>query len=654
MKLRSMSQLDCSDDSVHGGSNATGMTRSERILIVVATFIVAAAVLHSEPLQSANDRSRWATVWSLVERRTYQIDEIDRFSRWSTIDKVRVQASDGQSWHFYSSKPPFLSTLVAGLYAIERATLGYGLFNHTTIVSRLILLLINVVPFLCALISLSRTLSLLGIQHGARCFILAVAGFGSILNPYLTTLNNHTPAVACAMLSIAAAVRLLVMPRNRDFAWLGLYAAMTCCFELPAALLGVGAFILAVFCSKQQTLTKFIPAALLPLGFFFVTNWIATGGVKPFYTTYGTDTYRYVHNGIPSYWMNPRDLDANTESFGRYAFHCLVGHHGLLSLTPVLFLSLSGWFLTLHAGRSITDSGAKTQQKAAVLIVRSGALMTLVTLGFYLSRTENYNYGGNSVGLRWMLWLFPFWWIAIAEPLQRLKAGGMTVALILLAASVGTTNWSLHRPWRPSWIYEQMEAAGWIRYRTPVPQFDPPRRSLFTETLRTGLREQFVSSSGDQITLETQADANGTINLWVTSATIDDKPIIPTESLKTLPLDPAGVPPEVRRSASQDTPESQTLRAIQLIFGREPFGRAFSCTGETWIPAVSKPQTAWKVRKGLDRVYITDPFHGRCIQRTDAIFCDDLPLGILQWKTTILSDATGEELAVETWVSTNR
>jgi hypothetical protein len=123
----------------------------ENILILAATAVIAAAVLQAAPLQSANDRSRWATVWSLVERRTFQIDEIDAVGAWSTIDKVRYRSSESEPWHFYSSKPPLLSTMVAGLYAIERAILGYGLVHHTAFVTRLLLLVVNVIPFYLSL-----------------------------------------------------------------------------------------------------------------------------------------------------------------------------------------------------------------------------------------------------------------------------------------------------------------------------------------------------------------------------------------------------------------------------------------------------------------------------------------------------------------------
>src|SRR5262245_13046620 len=74
-------------------------------------------MLIARPLLSANDRSRWCTVWSLVERGTYRIDEIRQKPGWDTIDLVY---DDG---HFYSTKPPILATWVAGIvWCIGRMT----------------------------------------------------------------------------------------------------------------------------------------------------------------------------------------------------------------------------------------------------------------------------------------------------------------------------------------------------------------------------------------------------------------------------------------------------------------------------------------------------------------------------------------------------
>lgn len=632
-------------------SDSRGTSVAESLLILAATAMISAAVLHAEPLQSANDRSRWATVWSLVERGTYQIDEIDQIGRWSTIDKVRFRASESEPWHFYSSKPPLLSTLVAGLYSVERWTLAYGLFNHTALVTRLLLLFVNVLPFFLALRSLTRCGMLLGASTGARVFVLAVAGFGSILNPYLTTLNNHTPAVACAMFAITAAVRILFSARECersdetarsrpiDFASLGFFAALTCCFELPAAQMGVLAFALAICMNRRWAISWFIPAAAIPLVAFFATNWLATGGIQPFYAGYGGETYVYEHNGIPSYWSNPQDLDANQESPPMYLFHCVLGHHGLLSLTPVLCLSVFGWWVSVM----------NRENPCRRMLILAGAVMTATTLGFYLTRTQNYNYGGNSVGLRWMLWLSPFWWIAMLPALETFHRRRFhVIAGMLLLISMVSVGWSINRPWRPSWLFEQMEAAGWIHYRTSPKPFDPPRYSVLNNIPETvGTTMTWESSDHDRLTLSVDsasADAGDHIVLGIelnglkTSATLDRKKLL------------AGRPMAEYFQCDHAT-NVLALRKLPEILQGLPFPRHYNSAGPTWISSKADPTKAWKVERAAARVSADDPVFGRCWHRCDVLYCDQLPFGVLQWKMTITSDATGETLSTTTWIA---
>ena len=657
---------------------------AEHVLVLAATALICSAILQAEPLQSANDRSRWATVWSLVERGSFQIDEIDYYARWSTIDKVRYRTSESEPWHFYSSKPPLLSVIVAGLYAVERWTLGYGLFNDTAFVTRLLLLIVNGLPFWLALRSLCRCLIMLHAPIPARLFILAVAGFGSMLNPYLTTLNNHTPAAATAMLAITAAVEILVRrnfakssphesaPRGREFAALGFFAALTCCFELPAALLGLLSFGLAVLTDRRLTLKWYVPAAAIPLAAFFITNWMATGGVKPFYATYGTETYRYMHNGIPSYWMNPRDLDANEESPIVYLFHCLLGHHGLLSLTPVLCLSVCGWWMTLRRGWC-TALGRNTEAVRRAIIL-TGAALTAITLGFYLMRTQNYNYGGNSVGLRWMLWLSPFWWIAMVPVLERCTRRGFQIAaLTLLLISMVSVGWSLNRPWKPSWLFEQMQSAGWINYRTPVKPFDPPRTSVFaTIPDKTGTSAAWRSSNGERLivtAIENSAPAVGQqeqnpngIGIRVELESGGKRIVIQNvvDSTKTLQISPA----QESDWAASDFSKLVEVFGVEVLANPLPQKASahrlpaaagswsgFNAAGTKWIPSISDPTKAWQVERGAARVLVNDAFWGKSWHRCDVMYCDQLPFGVLEWKTTVISDATGEVLSSKTWVA---
>ena len=298
-----------------------------------------------------------------------------------------------------------------------------------------------------------------------------------MLNPYLTTLNNHTPAAVCIVFCLSAIIRMQVRRTSggrqsrTDFLILGVNAAFACCFELPSALFGILAFLFACKRDMKKSALYFVPAASIPLAAFFVTNWICTGELKPFYTYYGTDKYIYVHEGVASYWSKPQDMDANAETWPVYLFHCVLGHHGILSLSPVLLLLFPGWLIgmknlpALNSGESLRT----WRQRVLCPIHRIGMILTLVTLAFYLTRTQNYNYGGNSAALRWMLWLTPFWWLSMVPAVEFLQKSrrGSGLAMLLLMVSIVSANWSQDQPWKPSWLFNAMEQAGWINYRTP-------------------------------------------------------------------------------------------------------------------------------------------------------------------------------------------
>ncbi len=100
------------------------------IIIVAATAQALGTTMKMSALIGANDISRWCTVWSLLERGTYAIDECP----WQldTQDKVFMKdpfpaAGTEPEKHFYSSKPPLLPTMIAGLIYPFRAATGVPL-----------------------------------------------------------------------------------------------------------------------------------------------------------------------------------------------------------------------------------------------------------------------------------------------------------------------------------------------------------------------------------------------------------------------------------------------------------------------------------------------------------------------------------------------
>ncbi|MGC1274538.1 MAG: hypothetical protein WBC44_12605 [Planctomycetaceae bacterium] len=433
------------------------------VLIAVTAAVHAAALLNATPLQSANDRSRWSTVWSLVERGTFVIDAIDADPEWSTIDKVQ---HDG---HLYSTKPALLTVLASGVYAVIRSTLGWSIYGDTPAVTRLVLAVINLLPWLGATAALASIAMRYGRTTFSRCYLISATAFGTYLSTYSTTFNNHTVAAVSLVFALYFALRIFDGSRRWwDFAFCGLTSAFVTTNELPAAAFGLAMFAVLLRTDWRRTLFVFVPAALVPIAAFLVTTWMQTGSWKPFYMAYGTSKYVYIREGLPSYWATPKGIDRNLDSPIVYLLHCTIGHHGILSLSPIFLLTIATW---LRMRRRPAEPYRP--------LLWMGLALTALILAFYLSRTENYNYGGNTVALRWALWLIPFWLIALLPTLDDFadRRWFRCVAVGLLAVSTFSAWEAIANPWRPSWLYALMDSARWIDYSDHEP---PLQRRLTT------------------------------------------------------------------------------------------------------------------------------------------------------------------------------
>lgn len=239
------------------------------------------------PFLSANDRSRWCTIRSLVDGGTYAIDDVifkpdgSRDRRWHTIDLVKHFGSDGQM-HYYSSKPTLLPTLLAGEYWLVKQITGATLENQPFYVARLMLVLTNVLPLGLALWLLARLVEQLGTSDWGRLFAMAAACFATFVTTFSITLNNHSLAAISVVFTLAAAWPIWQRESTSwlRFALAGLFAAFTAANELPAlsffCLIAVG----LLWKSPLRTLTAFLPAAALVAAAAFGTNYLAHGSWK--------------------------------------------------------------------------------------------------------------------------------------------------------------------------------------------------------------------------------------------------------------------------------------------------------------------------------------------------------------------------------------
>ncbi len=218
----------------HRGPGYGGRRAAYAVIFAITLGVLGAAVWQVKPLLSANDRSRWCTVWSLVERHTYQIDEIDAVSGWGTIDKVR------QGGHYYSSKPPVLSTIVAGVYWVVRAVTGWSLNaepDEMARTMRLILFLVNVIPLVAGLLVVMRLVEHYAASDFARLLIVGAFAFSTFLTTFSVTLNNHTIAGLAVLAALYPTCRILADGSLRPvhFACAGFFAVFAAVNELPAA-----------------------------------------------------------------------------------------------------------------------------------------------------------------------------------------------------------------------------------------------------------------------------------------------------------------------------------------------------------------------------------------------------------------------------------
>jgi hypothetical protein len=281
-------------------------------------------------------------------------------------------------------------------------------------------------------------------------------------------------------------VRILRGANAWFFALAGLAAGLTGCNELPAASLAAGLGVYLLYKAPGRTLLFFLPAALLPVAALLIANYLEIGQLRPAYAEFGGPWYEYEG----SHWRVPpgqvkRGIDfagRNGESKAVYAFHLLLGHHGLFSLTPMMLLAVAGmliqtWRLihpfTRESGLPAwgelngTDGTDETDEKAGgegPLLGLFTFLVSVVVVAFYIVKTDNY--GGWSNGPRWLMWMTPLW-LTVMLPaldwLQRTRVG-RALALVLLALSIASMTYQQWNPWRHPWIYNWMEARGWIAY----------------------------------------------------------------------------------------------------------------------------------------------------------------------------------------------
>jgi hypothetical protein len=356
--------------------------------------------------------------------------------------------------------------------------LGWTMEAHPGVIVRTVLFTTQWLPLVIYLVLLSRLVERYGTTAWGRYFVLAAACFGTLVTHFVITLNNHTFGVYSALFALYPALRIWSSSQPSPascFLIAGFFTGFAVCNELPAASFAVALALLLLWRDPWRTLALFAPAAAVPLAAFLFSNYLAIGELKPAYDKFGGPWYEYEGSHwkpAPPGQVKPGiDWAGQKETRPEYAFHVLLGHHGLFSLSPIFLLAFAGMLLGMARRKSaVADEnhpgaeGTSGGESLPWILYPLTLFLTIVVIGFYLVKTNNY--GGWTSGLRWLMWLTPFWLLVMLPVADRLAAcrWGRGLGYLVLAVSIMSVNYRSWNPWRHPWIYNLLEALGWPGY----------------------------------------------------------------------------------------------------------------------------------------------------------------------------------------------
>jgi len=353
-----------------------------------------------------NAYSRLATVYALVNDGGWWIDRPEGQSpnpfEALTADKVEVNG------RMLSSKPPLMPLLMTALYYPMHGILGLTLGESGDLkrILQIYTFLFGVLPFVLGLVAFGYTLALYTTSAWGRVAPLLALAFGTQLLGFAPQLNNHVPGVALCLgatyLGLGLYTRALA-PKAWRFVAFGLLGGLTHTVDLPLTIFIAALGLALLLRFPRETVLWGGLGMLPPLAIHFGILYLNTGMPLPVQTR----KELYLFENSP--WRAPIGIDGLNEPKPYYAFHLLLGRHGVFLLYPVLLFGIAG------AWRALWQRGEVVRGAVLVSALCVGALFA-----YYISSTNNY--GGAAYGFRWAIGAMPYLLLMAAPLLDRTEA----------------------------------------------------------------------------------------------------------------------------------------------------------------------------------------------------------------------------------------
>ncbi len=420
-------------------SGAVSSIASRRLIAAVFVGVAVWVVVCSQANHMAvNPASRYAGMEALVEHRTFAIDDTSLLRL--TVDKVKWED------RYYSSKPPLLIVLGAPAYAVAHHAFGLSFRDDLYPTARVMRVALGVIPWAAAMLVCLALFRRTTEDEGARTWGFVALCAGGLTTAYATHLDNHSLAFAALVGAALALAPVVEDPAKlrpaMGFVGGGL-AGLGVALDLGSTpvVFTFGVAALWMLRTHRRAVALLLCGLLVAPLLQSLIQWSFAGTWRPFYLLPSA----YLYPG--SYWNSPIEFDALAESKLVYAFHVLVGHHGVFSVTP--WLLLGGVWLA-----------RPESSVAAERVRRLGLASVAVVVGYYLARTTNY--GGRCVGMRWLIVLHPILACGAVRAVGRYRLVeraplllGVLIGLSAASALTGAIN-----PWEEGLVFVIFRALG--------------------------------------------------------------------------------------------------------------------------------------------------------------------------------------------------
>lgn len=390
-------------------------------LHIFIIFFIPILLFTSTDMRDINPASRFLAMESIVERGTFAITENHEY----TIDKISIGNE------IYSSKPPILTLIGAGLYYPLHNIFGFNFLTNEkekypdaiNIPVYIITLILVGSSYIILLLYFYKTLNLFQIEKVYKTLLLFGIGFGTLYLPYATTLNNHLIAGSYLFVNFYYLLRIKFNQQEnikKNLIISGFLSGLTSVIDLPTGLTFSALFFLYYIITINK---KYIPYYIIPtiplLLLQLLLNWQITGNILP----------PQFHIEL---WNGPLEEPHNPFI---YMLNIFFGSRGLFLYSPILLLS----FYSIY--KIIKEKNHNFRKEAIMIII---GFITISA--FYIIKIRAY--AGFSYGFRWFIAFTPLiYFFLIFIFTQKISDKLKNIFLIAMSISMIFAFIGLYNPW---------------------------------------------------------------------------------------------------------------------------------------------------------------------------------------------------------------